>query len=76
MKFNPSMIKMWSRIGSRASFGMAALELGKIHDKLIIISGDTSTSAGLERFKNNFPDKYLRGWNSRTKYDGNCSWIV
>ena len=51
MKLNPSTIKMWSRIGSRASFGMAALELGKIHDKLIIISGDTSTSAGLERFK-------------------------
>ena len=59
MKFNPSMIKMWSRIGSRASFGMAALELAKIHQNLIIISGDTSTSAGLERFKNNFPDKYL-----------------
>ena len=37
MKFNPSMIKMWSRIGSRASFGMAALELAKIHQNLIII---------------------------------------
>lgn len=59
MKLNTSMIKMWSRIGSRASFGMAALELGKIHQDLIIISGDTSTSAGLERFKNKFPDKYL-----------------
>ena len=59
MKFNPSMIKMWSRIGSRASFGLAALELGKNHENLIIISGDTSTSAGLERFKANFPDKYL-----------------
>ena len=59
MKYNPSMIKMWSRIGSRASFGLAALELGKNHQDLIIISGDTSTSAGLERFKNNFPDKYL-----------------
>jgi len=59
MKFNSSMIKMWSRIGSRASFGMAALELGKSYDDLIIISGDTSTSAGLERFKTNFPNKYL-----------------
>ena len=59
MKFNSSMIKMWSRIGSRASFGMAALELGKIYNDLIIISGDTSTSAGLERFKTNFPNKYL-----------------
>ncbi len=59
MKFNSSMIKIWSRIGSRASFGMAALELGKTYKDLIFISGDTSTSAGLERFKTNFPHKYL-----------------
>ena len=59
MKFNPSLIKMWSRVGSRASFGLAALELGKNYKDLIIISGDTSTSAGLERFKSSFPDKYL-----------------
>ena len=45
MKFNPSMIKMWSRIGSRASFGMT-LELAKIHQNLIIISGDTSLQLG------------------------------
>ncbi len=50
MKINSSTLKMWSRIGSRAAYGMAALELGKEYDDLIVISGDTSTSAGLDRF--------------------------
>lgn len=50
---------MWSRIGSRASFGMAALELGKEYEDLIILTGDTSTSAGLDRFKKSFPEKFL-----------------
>ena len=50
---------MWSRIGSRASYGMAALELGKKYDDLMILTADTSTSAGLDRFKKMYPEKYL-----------------
>ncbi|SVC54540.1 uncharacterized protein METZ01_LOCUS307394, partial [marine metagenome] len=50
--------KQWSRIGSRAAFGIAALELGATVDDLIILSGDTSTSAGLERFKKTYPEKF------------------
>ena len=59
MKINKSTMKMWSRIGSRAAYGMAALELGKKYDDLIILTGDTSTSAGLDRFKKTFTEKYL-----------------
>ena len=59
MKINKMSSKMWSRIGSRATFGLAALELGEKYDNLIILSGDTSTSAGLERYKKAFPNKYL-----------------
>ena len=59
MKINEASMKMWSRIGSRASFGMAALELGNTIDDLMILTGDTSTSAGLERFKKTFPNKFL-----------------
>ena len=59
MKINASTMKMWSRVGSRAAYGLAALELGKNYDNLILLTGDTSTSAGLDRFKNNFPEKYL-----------------
>ena len=59
MKINEATTKIWSRIGSRATFGMIALELGDQIDDLIILSGDTSTSAGLQRFKSTFPDKFL-----------------
>ena len=59
MKINASTMKMWSRIGSRAAYGMAALELGKKYDDLIVLTGDTSTSAGLDRFKKTYPEKYL-----------------
>ena len=43
----------------RATFGVAALELGNTVDKLMVLTGDVSTSAGLDRFKKKFPDKYL-----------------
>ena len=59
MKIDKSTMKMWSRIGSRAAYGMAALELGKKYDDLILLTGDTSTSAGLDRFKKTFPEKFL-----------------
>jgi len=59
MKIDEESMKIWSRIGSRATFGMTALELGNTIDDLMILTGDTSTSAGLERFKKTFPNKFL-----------------
>ena len=59
MNINEASIKMWSRIGSRATFGIAALELGSQVEDLIILTGDTSTSAGLQRFKSSYPEKFL-----------------
>jgi transketolase len=59
MIFNPRNIKMWSTIGSRATFGVAALELVKEVDNLMILTCDVSTSAGLDRFRKTYPDKYL-----------------
>ncbi len=52
-------IKLWSTIGPRAAFGLAALEIGGQVDDLLILTGDTSTSAGLDRFRKTFPDKFL-----------------
>lgn len=56
---NKTNFKVWSRLGMRATFGVAALELGNTVDKLMILTGDVSTSAGLDRFKKKFPEKYL-----------------
>ena len=52
-------IKMWSTIGARATVGIAALELAKKIDNLMVLTCDVSTSAGLDRFSKTFPEKYL-----------------
>ena len=52
-------IKMWSTIGARATVGIAALELAKQIDNLMVLTCDVSTSAGLDRFRKTFPEKYL-----------------
>ena len=43
----------------RATFGLIAIELAKKYPDLIITTSDVSTSAGLDRFKNKFPDQYI-----------------
>lgn len=59
MLINDKNIKLWSTLGMRATFGLSAIELAKEIDNLIILTADVSTSAGLDRFKKSFPDKYL-----------------
>ena len=59
MEINERNIKVWSTIGTRATFGMAALELAKKYDDLIVLTCDVSTSAGLDRFRKTFPEKYI-----------------
>jgi transketolase len=56
---NKSNFKIWSRLGMRATFGVAALELVNTVEKLMILTSDVSTSAGLDRFKKKFPNNYL-----------------
>ena len=59
MIFNERNIKIWSTIGSRATFGITALELAKEIDNLMVLTCDVSTSAGLDRYRKTYPDKYL-----------------
>lgn len=56
---NPRNTKLWPNLGMRATFGLIALELAKLDEKLMILTGDVSTSAGLDRFRKNFSDKYI-----------------
>jgi transketolase len=59
MEINEKNIKIWSTIGPRATLGMAALELAKKIDNLMVLTSDVSTSAGLDRFRKTYPEKYL-----------------
>ena len=59
MDINARNIKVWSTIGSRATLGIAAVELAKEIDELMVLTCDVSTSAGLDRFRKTYPEKYL-----------------
>ncbi len=59
MEINEKNIKVWSIIGSRATFGLVALDLAKKINNLIVLTSDVSTSAGLDRYRKTFPEKYI-----------------
>jgi transketolase len=59
MDINERNIKIWSTIGSRATFGIVALDFAKEIDNLMVLTCDVSTSAGLDRYRKNYPNKYL-----------------
>ena len=59
MEINDRNIKLWSSIGPRATFGLSALDLIKKHKDLMVLTCDVSTSAGLDRFRKTYPEKYL-----------------
>ena len=59
MEINEKNIKMWSIIGPRATVGLTALDLAKKIENLMVLTCDVSTSAGLDRYRKSFPEKFL-----------------
>lgn len=59
MEINERNIKLWSSVGPRATLGLAVNELAKLHEDLVVLTCDVSTSAGLDRFKKQYPEKYF-----------------
>ena len=59
LNITASTSALWSKMGTRATLGIALNEIAKTRDDFLILSADTSTSAGLERFRKNHSDKYI-----------------
>ena len=59
IKLDANKIKFYSQIGTRATFGLACIELLKSYENLMICTADVSTSAGLDRFRKKFPNNYV-----------------
>jgi len=59
MKIDEKKIKLWSQLGQRAAFGLACLEIEKKYPDLLILTSDVSTSAGLDRFRKQIPNKFI-----------------
>ena len=52
-------MSLWSKLGTRAVFGLVMHELAESSSRLMVLSADTSTSAGLDRFRKSFAEKYI-----------------
>jgi transketolase len=59
MLIDEKKIKLWSTVGPRATLGLACLDLVKEIKNLMVLTCDVSTSAGLDRFRKQIPEKYI-----------------
>jgi len=57
--FNENDSKQWSRMGPRTMFGQFMLDIAKTNKNLMVLSADLGRSSGLDRFKKQYPEKYL-----------------
>jgi len=59
LEINSANCRQWSRMGSRAVFGQAILNLAATKHNLMVLSADLGNSSGLGRFKKKYPEKFL-----------------
>lgn len=58
MEINRHLIRTYSLLGSHRTYGQVALEFPKIDDKIVVLVADQCLPAGLNRFKELYPDKF------------------
>lgn len=59
IEIKKSKVKLWSRLGARATLGQAILEAAKERDDFYVMSADLAQSSGLVRFREEFPDRFI-----------------
>ena len=59
MKINPSKTRLWSKLGSRATYGQAVLSLPENFSEVVAMSADLGNSSGLAPFIRKFPEKFI-----------------
>ena len=59
MELTKSKARLWSKLGSRAVFGMALLDLAESGVDFYAMSGDLVRSSGLSRFQEIFPERCI-----------------
>ncbi|MFH1618988.1 MAG: transketolase C-terminal domain-containing protein [bacterium] len=56
---NPTNARIWSKLGSRGSFGTTLAELGAQNANILAVSADLCNTSGLDRFRAAFPDRFF-----------------
>ncbi len=57
-EFSKKDSKRANILGLRAAYGLSTLNCKEAYPDLAVFTADTSTSAGLDRFKNSYPDSF------------------
>lgn len=52
-------IKLFSRMGQRAVFGIEMLKYAEYKENLMVLTADVSIPAGLDRYRHTYPEKFL-----------------
>ena len=47
------------KIATRQAYGTGLVELGNVHDNMVVLDAETSNSTYAEKFKEAFPDRYI-----------------
>ena len=59
MNITKAKAKLWSRLGARAVYGQAILEMARARDDFYAMSADLCQSSGLVKFREEFPDRFI-----------------
>ena len=59
IEFSTKDSKKLNILGLRATYGLTLFKLKKTDDNITVFTADTSTSAGLVRFRNAYPESYF-----------------
>jgi transketolase len=59
LEINAANARLWSMLGSRGTFGVAMLDAAPTAKDMMVLSADLAVTAGLERFRTAYPEKFL-----------------
>lgn len=59
IEINNKTIKNWAVVGPRPTLGLILFEIAKSLDNLMVVTADVSTSAGLDRYRKTYPEKFV-----------------
>jgi transketolase len=59
IQINSLNARLWSKLGQRGTFGITLLESGRDFENLMVLSADLCSTSGLDRFRLQFPEKFL-----------------
>lgn len=59
MEKNKRMLRVYSMLGMRGTFGTVLLELARENEKIFALTADLGNTSGLDRFADELPERYL-----------------